>query len=259
MLFHKVVGIRNQLRVLEQKINGHPVLSDAEKIELQQYITRCYGSLTTFNLLFKQKDDQFHQKRSKGTFVSQTPTPQTDACRLPLESRSFMLADHAQKHRCPCSPGPGRCALVFLPRRRTHSEFCVQASARVRAAPPQIQLSWPADTSIAPTGYTVYRKAPDQSWWGRGTELPPCATGFVDTNVQVGVGYEYQVIKTTPLFDAYGYLYAGIELPMVEDRGKLLLVLDNTYAAQLTNELARLEQDLVGDGWSVVPPPGQPQ
>ena len=133
------------------------------------------------------------------------------------------------------------------------SEFCVQASARVRAAPPQIQLSWPADTSIAPTGYTVYRKAPDQSWWGRGTELPPCATGFVDTNVQVGVGYEYQVIKTTPLFDAYGYLYAGIELPMVEDRGKLLLVLDNTYAAQLTNELARLEQDLVGDGWSVVP------
>jgi hypothetical protein len=58
-LFHKVTMVRDRLRVLEQRLNTHPKLNDEDRVELQQYVTRAYGSLTSFNVLFRDREDWF--------------------------------------------------------------------------------------------------------------------------------------------------------------------------------------------------------
>ncbi|MFL5264114.1 MAG: hypothetical protein ACJ79R_05015 [Anaeromyxobacteraceae bacterium] len=65
-LLHKVVMIRDRLRVLEQRINANEKLTDAEKVDMQSYVTKCYGSLTTFNVLFRDERDRFVGEKGTG-------------------------------------------------------------------------------------------------------------------------------------------------------------------------------------------------
>jgi hypothetical protein len=139
----------------------------------------------------------------------------------------------------------------FAGRAATTAEYSVQVSANVKASPAQITLSWPQDSLSTPKNYVVYRRAPGTSSWGNGTSLPGATTTYVDKNVATGVPYEYQIVKQTSGYTGYGYIYSGINVPLTENRGTLLLVVDNTYAAQLDTELTRLQQDLIGDGWTV--------
>jgi hypothetical protein len=131
-------------------------------------------------------------------------------------------------------------------------EFSVQVSATVQQSPAQIHLTWPQDQYMLPNTYTIYRKALGDTSWGSSVSLPGTTTSYTDSSVQVGQAYEYQIVKVTSQYTSYGYIYTGINVPMTDSRGKLLLLVDNTFTTSLSNELARLQQDLVGDGWTVI-------
>jgi hypothetical protein len=130
--------------------------------------------------------------------------------------------------------------------------YAVQISATVQDAPPQITLAWPQDDYGA-VRYTVYRKAKGDTAWGTGTVLDGSTTLYTDGNVVIGTTYEYQIVKDATLgYKGYGYIFSGIQAPLVEERGKLILIVDNRHVTALASELARLQSDLIGDGWTVI-------
>lgn len=133
---------------------------------------------------------------------------------------------------------------------QTTRNTCVEVSATVQASPPQITFSWPADATA--TGYNIYRRARGATSWGSAiVTLAAGATGWSDSAVSVGVAYEYRFDKSgNPA--GRGYCQAGIELPAVHSRGKVILLVADTHATYLATEIARLEQDLIGDGWTVL-------
>jgi hypothetical protein len=135
--------------------------------------------------------------------------------------------------------------------------FAVRVTATVQASPAKIELSWPIDSHPV-SGYTVYRKLLGESIWHDGVELPGTASGYTDETVAIGTVYEYQIEKRAnypyngPAYRGYGYIAAAINAPLVEQRGKVILVVDSTITGPLAPELDRLHRDLMGDGWTVV-------
>ena len=126
----------------------------------------------------------------------------------------------------------------------------IQVSASVQVSPSRIRLSWPSKTGT--TGIAIYRKSFGAGSWGSPVaSLPGTATSWDDDSVAIGTAYEYQVLGSGSTASA-GYVASGIEVPLVESRGKIVLIVDNTMASPLQAELALLQRDLAGDGWVVL-------
>ena len=151
------------------------------------------------------------------------------------------------------------CAYVFL---FISGFLCAQEArdtvvavhASIQEHPPQILLEW--TPAAAPVRLQkVFRRLKGAPVWDDiGT--PGVATlSFADSAVTAGVAYEYFVYRdfdsSAPTYAA-GYLSAGIRVPLVDQRGKVILLVDETMSAPLAAELARLESDLTGDGWIVL-------
>ncbi|MFZ2520997.1 MAG: hypothetical protein WA089_20025, partial [Anaerolineae bacterium] len=154
--------------------------------------------------------------------------------------------------------------LVFaLPNRSAvdwSKDTAVLVSAQVQSTPSaQITLTWPLDPNAA--GYRIYRKSKSDTTWGTPVATPGAtAVAYVETTVN-GAAKEYRIEKdvvvphptgTPEPYTAYGYIYAGVEVSPTLQRGKVILIVDSNLTTALWQELVRLKQDLVGDGWAVV-------
>jgi len=128
----------------------------------------------------------------------------------------------------------------------------VFANAQVQVTPPRITLQWLPGSNV--TGYQIWRKLKGGTNWGSPVaNLGAGALSWADNSVSLGVSYEYKIVRSSSnLGSGYGYVNAGIELPMVEARGKLILLVDNTFSASLAGPLEQLRQDLEADGWTVL-------
>ncbi len=126
----------------------------------------------------------------------------------------------------------------------------VRVMATVQPSVPSITLHWQEFANT--TGFTIYRRAAGATTWGNSiAALPGSALQYVDGTVQTGVGYEYKVVRNAG-GSGYGYVRSGIAVPPVEQRGRMILLVESSVAAALPGELEQLKDDLNGDGWIVI-------
>ena len=145
-------------------------------------------------------------------------------------------------------------ALVILTSFSVRAEtdpkfYSVMTHAEVQTSPARITLKWNSDPNA--TGYNISRR--NGNSWDTVATVGGSTLTWSDSNVSVGQSYEYRISKTTSVgYKGASFLLAGINAPLKDNLGKVILVVDNTYASQLSAELQRLEWDLAGDGWTVI-------
>jgi hypothetical protein len=130
--------------------------------------------------------------------------------------------------------------------------YSVEISAAVQVSPPQVTLNWENDDIYGITNFTIYRKAKNATSWNFLASVGPSTFSWSDPNVSVGSTYEYQIFKGATNHVAYGYIYTGINASLIENRGKLILIVATNGMQTLSNELAQLQSDVMGDGWQVI-------
>lgn len=134
---------------------------------------------------------------------------------------------------------------------QSSADAAVQINAAVQTSTPQITLNWVGNATT--TSYQIFRKLKTATSWGAAlATLTGTVNQYVDNTVSVGTNYEYRIIRSGSGYTGYGYINSGINVPVTEYRGKLILLVDSTFITSLNTELKRLQEDLEGDGWDVL-------
>ncbi len=145
------------------------------------------------------------------------------------------------------------CSLIFGTTAQARADvdpknYAVMVSADVQTSPAQINLHWDIDPQAS--GYSISRRSSGS--WDQVGSVGGNVNSWSDLNVAVGGTYEYRIVKSAAGYTGAGFLLAGIKAPLQDARGKVVLLVDNTYSSALSAELRRMEWDLAGDGWTVL-------
>jgi hypothetical protein len=143
------------------------------------------------------------------------------------------------------------CFFNFSFYAQSAKDCAVEVWATVQSNPPAITLRW--ITNASTSNYAIARKPKNGTFW---TTIVPSLSGttaqYTDNTVLIGTHYEYRIIRTGTNYTGYGYINSGIEVPEVGDRGKLILLIASTHSVSLAAEIKRLQEDIEGDGWTVL-------
>lgn len=142
---------------------------------------------------------------------------------------------------------------VFAPTGFAQSarDTVLEVTATTNVSAPCVTLNWPAGTNV--TAQKLWRRVKGVASWGTAITLGAGDTSYPDMSAQPGLAYEYSLQRTrsTAPTTVYGGIVSGVNIPLVESRGNVCLLVDTTMATALAPELTQLEKNLVSDGWTV--------